>query len=86
MSPYKDPIIGANLAREALAAEVEEPHYTRSNGVRVPLREMATPHLRFAAGKLAREFPDHHELPAMEAVIAKRDAEYAARQAEESQL
>ena len=69
---------------------IEGPWYTRSNGVRVALKEMATPHLKSAYAKLARELPGHSELEPMAAEIAKRDAEYLAAQgdtaAEESPL
>lgn len=60
--------------------EAEEPFYTRSNGVRAPLKTMATPHLKSALAKLARELPDHPEIPAMDAEAKRRDAEFAAQQ------
>ena len=85
MSPYTDPETGAELSRQALAAELAEPFYTRSTGARVPLSAMATPHLKSAARKLALDFPSHPELGPMESEIAKRDAEFARRQAEEQQ-
>jgi len=85
VSPYQDPITAAELGRDVLAAEVEEPHYTRSTGERVPLSKLVTPHLKSAFRKLQFEQPDHPELGPMEAEIANRDAEYAARQAEEQQ-
>jgi len=53
-------------------------HYTRSTGVQVSLDEMATPHLKSAHAKLARDFPDHPEIGPMAEEIAKRDAEYQA--------
>lgn len=58
-----------------------DPVYTRSNGARVRVRDMAFPHLKSAHAKLAAEFPGHPELPGMAAEIARRDAEYAAQQA-----
>jgi hypothetical protein len=85
VTPYEDPITAAELGRDVLAAEIEEPAYTRSTGERVPLSKLSTPHLKSAFRKLQFEQPDHHELPAMEAEIVMRDAEYAARQAEEQQ-
>ncbi len=68
---------------EALAAEVGETEagYTRSNGVWTPLRLMATPHLKSAHAKLAREWPGHPEITPMVEEIAKRDAAYQAEQA-----
>lgn len=64
-------------------AEDEGPVYTRSNGVRVRIRDMATPHLKSAHAELAREFPGHPELAGMAADIDRRDAEYAATQQEQ---
>ena len=58
------------------------PHYTRSNGQRVPLAEMKTPHLKSAHAKLARDWPGHPEIAPMGEEIAKRDAEYQAQLAE----
>lgn len=60
--------------------ESEGPTYTRSNGVKVPVKKMATPHLKSAHAKLEREFPGHPDLPGMAAEIAKRDEAYAAEQ------
>jgi hypothetical protein len=68
------------FASDALEQELE-PGYTRSNGQRVPLSSMATPHLKSAHAKLAREWPDHPDVAPMAAVIAQRDAEYQASQA-----
>lgn len=54
--------------------------YTRSNGSVVRVADMVTNHLKSAHAKLAREFPDHPELPGMAAEIARRDAEFAEQQ------
>ncbi len=72
------------FAADALAAELaaSDPVYTRSNGQAVPLSSMAMPHLRSAHAKLARDWPGHPEIGPMADEIAKRDAEYAATQAE----
>lgn len=72
---------------EIIAEDLESqgPFYTRSNGIHVPLASMATPHLRSAHAKLAREYPGHPELAPMADELAKRDAEYAASQAQQEQ-
>ena len=57
----------------------EGPFYTRSNGERKPLAEMATPHLKSAHAKLARDFPGHPELRAMGAEIEKRASQEQAQ-------
>jgi hypothetical protein len=54
--------------------------YTRSNGVQVPVADMAGPHLKSAFAKLSAEVPGHPELPGMAAEIARRDAEFQAQQ------
>ena len=55
--------------------------YTRSNGAQVPLSGMATPHLKSALAKLQREFPGHPEIGPMADEAARRDEEFAAKQA-----
>jgi hypothetical protein len=67
----------------ALEAEVGETEagYTRSNGVWTPLRLLATPHLKSAHAKLAREWPGHPEIAPMAEEIAKRDAAFHSEQA-----
>jgi len=55
--------------------------YTRSNGAQVDVKTMATPHLKSAYAKLAREFPGHPELSGMAAEIAARDEQFQAQQA-----
>ena len=62
--------------------QADGPFYTRSTGVRLALTDMATPHLKSALAKLSRELPGHPEIPDMAAEVAKRDAEFAAKQAE----
>lgn len=62
--------------------EVEGPVYTRSTGQKVLLASMATPHIKSALAKLQRELPDHPEIGPMTDEVAKRDAEFAAKQAE----
>lgn len=57
--------------------------YTRSNGTAVPVTDMAYPHLMSAHAKLAREYPGHPEIQGMADEIAKRDADYAAKQEEQ---
>lgn len=58
----------------------DEPFYTRSSGQPVRVRDMATPHLKSAHAKLARELPGHPELAGMAADIERRDAEFAEAQ------
>jgi hypothetical protein len=58
--------------------------YTRSNGVQVPVAEMAYPHLKSAHAKLAATFPGHPEIDPMAEEIARRDAEYAAQQEQQA--
>ena len=62
--------------------DAREPGYTRSNGVWTPLRLMATPHLKSAHAKLAREWPGHPEIGPMADEIDRRDAEFQQQQAE----
>jgi hypothetical protein len=74
----------STLQAEALESEVAwRPFYTRSNGVRAYLDEMATPHLKSAHTKLERDWPGHPEIAPIADEIAKRDAAYAAQQSEE---
>ena len=68
-------------AAEALEQELGGPVYTRSTGERIALDSMATPHLRSAHAKLARDWPGHPEIAPMADEIARRDAEYQAEQA-----
>lgn len=59
----------------------EGPVYTRSTGAKVPLSSMPTPHLKSALAKLQRDFPSHPEIGPMADEAARRDEEFAAKQA-----
>ncbi|MFI4973510.1 MAG: hypothetical protein ACHP84_03110 [Caulobacterales bacterium] len=65
-----------------IAEDRAEAFYTRTNGQKVRLAEMATPHLRSAWAKLSRECPGHPEIIPMADALAQREAADAAAQQE----
>lgn len=75
---------------EIIQADLEQTgtprgHYLRSNGDLAVIAEMPVYHLKAAFAKTLRDEPNRvQELADLSAEIAKRDADYAAKQAEES--